>query len=366
MTYYNSEATIKKFSSEFDSLNKNIQEVDTKKNALLLIENNYLDSYFWDTVPKYTKHLSFKGNVDKVLIYRELKRHKQEFDVVFKNRMVKQKFFANPFEHKTEILNRKGEVIKIIPIGRLEFIYEETKSMNRGFENTHYLRNSDSCYYFNHANKEIIKMSNYSWVSFLTSNLVKAYDKERNAVTILDNNMSKVIDAFYYNLELNGEIIKAKNEYKKYVILDKKGKQISPQEFHSISPNYKGLYRVSIVDNNTFRYKEGFINSKGKWIVKPEYEFVGNTYKKDNINLKGELQIVEKYDGYGLIDLDKNAKLTVPCKYDYLRSIINTNGKLYIAKQNNNYGIIDINNNILHPIKYSREEIEKLSNSMKK
>lgn len=347
---------------EYNLLDKKIQKMNNKKTALLLIENMLLDSYFKDTARLYNKQLFYKGNVDKVLIYRKQERHKKEFEVMCRNAMPKQKFFANPFDDRTEILNPKGEVIKTIPIKELEFIHEKAISADRGLINTNYLIHNDTSYYFNNVNKKLTKLNKYSSIRYLTPDLIKAYDKKKHGLTILDNNMNKIIDTTYNIIELNGDIIKAKNYYQKYIILDKKGKCISPQEFHYISPNYKDLYKVAVVEPHTFKYKEGFINSKGKWIVKPEYEYLNTTYKKDNVNFKGELQIVGKHGyGYGLVNLDKKAKLTVPCKYENLIYINKTKGKLYIAKLNDNYGIIDINNSIIHPLKYSKEEVEKLA-----
>ncbi|QZT37085.1 hypothetical protein K5X82_17900 [Halosquirtibacter xylanolyticus] len=350
-----SEKAYDKFIEENRLLKKKLDAIDNKEDALRLLEDSFLDSELDPSANLCENYLFYKGNIKEVVIYRILKRDNIVFDAMFRAANPNQQLFTNGFNDKTEILNRKGEVVHKLPIGQLNFATSRSyNSIDRGFENVHYLKNSEENYHFDIEKKSITKMNTYSLKGALSSNLVKVWDNKNYNLCILDKNMIAINDSTYDKIELNGELIIAKKlqcrlyntSIFKCHIYDGNGQKVLPYYVTSVAPHYKGIYRVTV--NN----KIGYMASTGEWLIKPKYDMLDIGFDRRDEDMKYFLQMVSLNGKMGLIDLDNHLKQLIPCKYEELIVIPETNGQFYIASSSYNYcGVIDINGKIISPFK---------------
>ncbi|TAJ05805.1 hypothetical protein DMA11_23005 [Marinilabiliaceae bacterium JC017] len=336
-------------------LEEKIDAIDNKEDALRLIENSILDEYVNPEDNLCEKYQFYKGNIKEVVVYYIVKRDNIVFDVMFRAANPNQQIFTNGFDDKTEILNRNGKPVLIVPVGELNFATSRGYyEIDRGFENVHYLECYDENYHFNFEKKKVTKMKSYGLRGALSSNLVKVWDNENRNLLILDNNMIAIHDSTYSDIELNGTLIIAKRQegYSNWYnssslkchIYDSKGQKVLPYYVSDVAPHYNGIYRVVVND------KIGYMDASGKWLIEPKYDVLDIDFDRRDKDMKYLLQIVSLNGKIGLIDLDNNLKPLIPCKYTDLNVIPETNGQYYIVSTSYNYyGVIDIDGNIIRP-----------------
>lgn len=104
--------------------------------------------------------------------------------------------------------------------------------------------------------------------------------------------------------------------------------------FDDISNFINGFARVCI-DN-----KYGIIDTKGRWVFKPEFENI--------LPLQKNYFIAKQDKKFGIID--KNSNILVPYKYDYLWKF-HKSGYLS-AKLQDKYGVLDSEYNVVIPFEY--------------
>jgi len=337
------------------SLRKKIDAVDNKEDALRLIENSILDDYLNPDSNLCEIYGLYKGNIKEVVVYYVVKRDNIEFDVMFRAANLNQQIFTNGFDDKTEILDRNGKPILVVPVGNLNFATSRGYyEIDRGFENVHYFECYKENYHFNLEEKKITKMESYDLRGALSSNLVKVWDNENHNLLILDNNMMAIHDSAYNDIELNGTLIIAgrKEGYNgwynssssKYHIYNGEGQKVLPYYVSDVAPHYNGIYRV-VVNN-----KIGYMDASGKWLIEPKYDVIDINFDRRDKDMKYLLQIVSLNGKMGLIDLDNNFKQLIPCKYADINVIPETNGQYYIVSTSYNYyGVVDIHGNIIRP-----------------
>ncbi len=337
-----------------------VKQTDNKEDALKLVEDELISQMLDDSVFFEEELHFFVGNIDRVVLYRAKKRCTNDFDVMFRNVNPNQKYYTNERAENTAIIDEQGKTVLSVPISEARFAYSKEGYFDWGVQNVHYLDvvGEDDNYYVDYSTKKITKLENFPTVKALNENLVKAWDRSTYSYAIYDNNLNDVSDTVFSDLNLNGELIIGELPNREgYLILDKNGKRLLSYPVSYVAPNYNGLYRVELRDY--FSSQIGFLNVKGEWVVPLKYSGIDETYDRRDPDLRGQLQIVAN-DGYGLIDLEKNGKLTVPCKYDYLQQIHNTNGTLYVATLNDKYGIISIDNKVVEPVIHTFEEIKEI------
>jgi hypothetical protein len=171
--------------------------------------------------------------------------------------------------------------------------------------------------------------------------------------------MEPISKEVFEKVRQTGNLIAAQFNRLETFLFDLKGNLIMPEPVERISPDYKGIYRVTLLTPNYNRI-EGFINQSGEWIVEPNYHFVNQRYDRRDPDLKALLQIVKNRDGYGILDLDQNARISVPCRYHYIAPVPGSGAQLYIARLDGKYGIIDVKGNVIHPLQHTRLEIDNI------
>jgi hypothetical protein len=112
------------------------------------------------------------------------------------------------------------------------------------------------------------------------------------------------------------------------------GKILAPVKYESIYDFYDGIAQVK--QNN----KYGFIDSTGKEIVKPVYDYVPISFTEG-------LAYVQQGGKYGFVD--RNGKLVVPLAYDFAA---NFQDGLAAVKQNGLGGYIDKKGNVAIPLSF--------------
>ncbi|MDP8051324.1 WG repeat-containing protein [Pasteurella atlantica] len=107
----------------------------------------------------------------------------------------------------------------------------------------------------------------------------------------------------------------------KFAYINKKGKIVTAL-FDSQTIFYEGLAE---------RTKDnwGMLNTKGEWVIPPEFDYIHNSYNG--------YVIVEKNDKYGAFD--RKGKLVIPLTLEWIQSF--SNNGLAEAKKNTKYGYIN-------------------------
>lgn len=114
-----------------------------------------------------------------------------------------------------------------------------------------------------------------------------------------------------------------------------------------LNPKYNFFSRLDTIQNEqviTF-CKMGLINSKGEYVVKPEWNFI-----KLNDNSKLSAGIVISDSTYGVINTE--GKFLLPPIYDGIDEVFNANNN-YIFNKNGHYGLMNTDGKILLDTLYS-------------
>lgn len=171
-------------------------------------------------------------------------------------------------------------------------------------------------------------------------------------------------DDFYMN-----DVRYAKTLDNRWVLVDKDYNEtpINIDGIVDITRSYEDTFKINIKsidfkDNASFFDLEtdmagciGFIDKKGKVIVKPQYITATGFLNGRAIVCRGEWRKDQNTNGYfadGLLFgiIDKTGKEIVECKFDSICTVDGWEDK-YFAKKNGKWGIIDLNGNwVVEPI----------------
>lgn len=164
---------------------------------------------------------------------------------------------------------------------------------------------------------------NYYYVS--DANKGKMFDKSGNIVVKKKYKNIKVLNDDRFLIETD----KKNNNY--YKIINKKGKVI---------------LQFKCDDDLTVSYGSIIVNHKS--ILTNNYSVIKYLGYDHIYSFLNDYAIVSQHNLDGVID--KNGKLIIPLKYDYMSYFAEDN--LYLVKVKEKYGVIDGNDNIIVPIMY--------------
>jgi hypothetical protein len=173
-----------------------------------------------------------------------------------------------------------------------------------------------------------------------------------------------------------GDYNYVRNEYKKYGIIDKKGKIIVPLIYDYITIIDRGFVvydggRSALIDKNNqfilpFDYdfiwfhenseiivisknkKVGVMNLNFEMIIPYTYESISKAIENKKTN-HNDIAIAKKNGKYGVIDFLGN--VYIPFEWDEIK-VLNQNENTLIVKKNDRYGLLNKENKILTPVKY--------------
>lgn len=189
----------------------------------------------------------------------------------------------------------------------------------------------------NNPNKNIIgfdENTNYTAIPFLKLNKKYILVNTSNSIALNNSEFDNIV-----TFDNGSFFITEKN--KKYGILNKEGKELSPNIFENdfISFN-EGL--ASVKQNGQW----GFIDSSGNLIIKPTYESVTNFHEG--------LAPVKRNGKWGFIN--NREENIIPFKFDFVYGF---NDGISLVRLNDKYGFINKNGNFtINPIYDYAEEFE--------
>jgi hypothetical protein len=207
--------------------------------------------------------------------------------------------------------------------------------------------------------------------------------QQGKGVGVVDINGKIIIPFKYQNLEYTGDVKGTMSLYSvvldgKFGIIDEKDNILIPCNFESIKlNNIKNEEWLFFAKKNG---KTGILNSKGGWIVQPQYDDIvsGSYYSEDKftaskngkwgvISINNEVLVDFKYDikidGFGYYEftqvtkdgkvglIDKAGKEVIIPQYDWMQGQFGTDG-LMIVMINRKYGMIDRQDNVVIPFEY--------------
>ncbi len=317
----------------FKQAKTNFRKVKTKKEALLILENLSVDIILERREHQHFQY-TFKGNVDHIKIHTNKQIGEKTMLFTAVNVTSKSPTFINEVTDRTNFIDINGTTLFSTPKKGLEFI------------NFFYLEDEDDNYYYLDLKQKKLLGLDVASMYPLTNTLVQVSKEELEAVF---NEENKNVSGYIYN-KIESEIDEnnpnvhhliatiLKKGKKVEVILDNKGKEISP-EFSGIGSFNDGFANASKSDN---RDKEGVIDATGKTIIPFVYDYIRN------MNY-GNLFVVKKNNVYGIID--SQGKIILPVEYYKINRILNYEGLTYVQKREDygSYGYINNKGKLVIP-----------------
>ncbi|WP_146052813.1 hypothetical protein [Aquimarina sp. I32.4] len=336
---------------------ESLKNVNTKEDALKIIENNLLDQEIGCI--DFARHYYFyKGNIDVFKIYKEVKRDTLITKAIFVNKTPRQNWYLNSLKDETKFIDRLGNLIFKTPVGSLRYITDNQDQIRNNYFLKSYQNSDDVYYHLDIKNKNITKLDSIRYINVLNEHLVTINYGYDSKGYIVNEYNQKVTDKKYSTIKSHGKLILVTDYIGKFDLLDENGTPTEAKEVNYIGAFYHGVAKVKKGD------KFGFIDDAGTFVQSLDYDIKDTYYVRHVQESFAQLQIVKKGEYYGIVDLKNRAKLTVPIEYEEIYEVTNTdNNPAYVVKKKNAhkyYGIIDTQGKIRKPFKYTLQQINEL------
>jgi serine/threonine protein kinase len=202
----------------------------------------------------------------------------------------------------------------------------------------------------------IIKPEFWSLSDF-NNGLALATDDDKEGLIDINGNWTITLPEFYWINDFYEGLASAKlSQNGKYGFINIKGKWIIKPKFDDIGDFNNGLARAQL------KGKCGFIDKKGNWIIRPEFDYIRDFHeglavaslgeKSGFIDKKGDWLIPPNFDDIGDFNnglavayingkcgfIDKKGNWVIKPKFNFLENFSNS---LALARLNGNYGFID-------------------------
>ncbi len=133
---------------------------------------------------------------------------------------------------------------------------------------------------------------------------IPKYDNKTELYGFVNKKDKWVIKPQFDNVEphavLKKDSLISVSQYRKWGVINNKGKQIIPFEYNNYIKFYEGLASACIYEN-WGNNKCGYIDEKNNWIIKPQFDFA--------LNFSEDYAVVLKDNKWGFID--KNGKIVI-------------------------------------------------------
>ncbi|MBD5338369.1 MAG: WG repeat-containing protein [Bacteroides sp.] len=188
--------------------------------------------------------------------------------------------------------------------------------------------------------------------------------EQKNIKDLANNEFSNVrvaVDYHDYDIEKDSRLLIPFSYYQYYGMMDKSGKIVVEPKFNRILDSCRedsdvvrvgvyytyGFNRANRDPSTYLGTKWGLLNSKGEFILEPEYKQIG--VSNDN-----RILTIQHMDGqYEVMSVD--GKVIIPKgKYAWIDSFDSGLSRVYVGDcDKKRWGIVDSRGNIILPLKYS-------------
>lgn len=253
-------------------------------------------------------------------------------------RHVRDKFYVENEKNLEGVLDKNGKVI--IP-EKYDGIMEESEGLMSVYKEKGFLKFKSGL--IDERGKEVIDMK-YEYAGRLMNGRVPV--KEKNGKWLLLNKKGKQVGKklnYEYIGNFSGDYAFVRDKNEKWGMIDRQGKEIAKCNYDGLSYFSEGL--MSVRKGNEKNGKWGFINENGREVIKIQYDYfadlepyhfseglaaVSKNKKMGFINKRGKIVIPFQYkiaegfkNGYAKVVrkdkegmIDKKGREIVPCKYE--------------------------------------------------